>query len=163
MELYRYLSTVCVIWLGQFFQQINAQTLPINWGPLESKRGALLDILPIRSADFYALRYNNSLFGSYRVNTYNQLAYVSQQRIKPVTETGFANIETSAFFAGKFQVFLSDRSGTSMALYSQSYLADEPTVTCTGMFYSIQLLPKSNAVNTYFPMMEICQPLVRIT
>lgn len=125
MELYRYLSTICVIWLGQFFQQINAQTLPINWGPLESKRGALLDILPIRSADFYALRYNNSLFGSYRVNTYNQLAYVSQQRIKPVTETGFANIETSAFFAGKFQVFLSDRSGTTMALYSQSIIEGE--------------------------------------
>ncbi|MFM7388813.1 MAG: hypothetical protein ACKO5L_11720, partial [Bacteroidota bacterium] len=102
-----------------------AQGLPVSWGPLESKRGNLVDILPIRSADFYALRFNPGLFGSYKVNTYNQLAFTSQQKIKPVTETGFANIESSAFFAGKFQVFLSDRSGTTMALYSQSILEGE--------------------------------------
>jgi hypothetical protein len=102
-----------------------SQTLPISWGPLESKRGVLLDILPIRSADFYALRFNGGLLGSYRVNTYNQLAFLLQQRIKPVTETGFANIQSSAFFAGKFQVFLSDRSGSTMSLYSQTIIEGE--------------------------------------
>jgi len=102
-----------------------SQSLPISWGPLESKRGVLLDILPIRSADFYALRFSGRLLGSYRVNTYNQLSFLQQQRIKPVTETGFANVESSAFFAGKFQVFLTDRSGATMSLYSQTIIEGE--------------------------------------
>lgn len=125
MELSRNIKIIFLGLFGTFTSEIYAQGLPVNWGPLESKRGTLVDILPIRSADFYALRYNNSIFGAYRVNTYNQLAFTSQQRIKPVTETGFANIETSAFFAGKFQVFLSDRLGTNMALYSQSITEGE--------------------------------------
>lgn len=125
MELHRNMR-ICVVLLSfLFWKQGFSQTLPISWGPLESKRGVLLDILPIRSADFYALRYHGGLLGSYRVNIYNQLAFVQQQRIKPVTETGYANIESSAFFAGKFQVFLSDRSGTTMSLYSQTIIEGE--------------------------------------
>lgn len=125
MELSWIVKSTWAFILSAFTLPFSAQELPVSWGPLETKRGNLVDILPIRSADFYALRYNSGLFGSYKLNTYNQLAFTSQQRIKPVTETGFANIESSAFFAGKFQVFLSDRSGTTMALYSQSILEGE--------------------------------------
>ncbi|MBM3424250.1 MAG: hypothetical protein FJY06_02025 [Bacteroidetes bacterium] len=125
MELHRNLKGLSVVLNLILTLHVSSQNLPINWGPLEMKRGTLIDISPIRSADFYALRYSGSLLGSYRLNTYNQLAFVSQQRIKPVTESGLATVETSAFFAEKFQVFLSDRMGTTMTLYSQSILDGE--------------------------------------
>ncbi len=125
MELRRYIIGLFFWAVLSFVARVSAQSLPISWGPLEAKRGTLLDILPIHGADFYALRYSGSLLGSYRVNSYNQLSFTSQQRIKPVTETGYANIETSAYFAGNFQVFLSDRSGASMTLYSQTILEGE--------------------------------------
>jgi len=120
MELRRYLTRFFFWGILSLVTVVSGQTLPISWGPLETARGTLLDILPINGADFYAFRYTGSLIGAYRLNTYNQLAFTSQQRIKPVTETGYANIESSAYFAGNFQVFLSDKTGSTMRMYSQS-------------------------------------------
>jgi len=102
------------------------QPIPVNWGPLESQPGQLLDILPIKSGDFHTLRYSGNVLGSYRSTLHNQLSFVSQKRIKPITENGIGNLETGTYFAGKLHVFISDKSNGTMSLYSQ---ADRKTMS----------------------------------
>lgn len=114
-------TTGKIAFLFLFVSQLSfGQELPVNWGPLESKPGNLLEIMPIRSADFYTLRYTGGLFGSYRTTLHNQLTFVTQQRIKPITETGYGNVDGGIYFANKFHVFLSDRENGVMSLYSQT-------------------------------------------
>jgi len=118
MELRRHsIGVLSIVLIFQF--NLFGQSLPVNWGPLESKTGTLLDVLPIQSGDFYTLRYSGGLLGSYRATLHNQLAFVSQFRIKPVTENGIANVESGAYFAKDLYVFLSDRTNGTMGLYSQ--------------------------------------------
>jgi hypothetical protein len=120
MELCRRTTCKIVAFVILLVQFSYAQELPVNWGPLESKPGNLLEIMPIRSADFYTLRYTGGLFGSYRSTLHNQLTFVTQQKIKPVTETGYGNVDGGIYFANKFHVFLSDRGNGTMTLYSQT-------------------------------------------
>ena len=118
MELRRHsIGILSIVLIFQF--NLFGQSPPVNWGPLESKTGTLLDVLPIQSGDFYTLRYSGGLLGSYRATLHNQLAFVSQFRIKPVTENGIANVESGAYFAKDLYVFLSDRTNGTMGLYSQ--------------------------------------------
>ena len=86
MELFRHSAGRLILFFLIFIGCANAQPLPVNWGPLESQPGQLLDILPIKSGDFYTLRYTGGVFGSYRSTLHNQLAFVNQTRIKPITE-----------------------------------------------------------------------------
>jgi hypothetical protein len=96
----------------------------VNWGPLEPTQGSLLEIVPIKSTDFYTLRYSGGILGSYRLTLHNQLSYVSHQKIKPITESGIGTIESATFFAKKFQVLISDRSNSEMNLFSQAFDQD---------------------------------------
>ena len=94
---------------------------PILWGELERSQGALLEILPKNSNDFYSLRYTGSSFGTYRISENENLAFLQQKRIKLVAETGIANFETAYYFGNQLIVFLSDRSNGTMTLYLQPF------------------------------------------
>lgn len=118
MELSRNSIGGLILFILVHFQPMFGQFLPINWGPLEPKQGQILDVLPIRSGDFYTLRYSGGVLGSYRSTLHNQLSFVSQARIKPVTETGYGNVETGTYFGEKLFVFISDRNNGNMGLYS---------------------------------------------
>ena len=129
MELFRHSAGRLILFFLIFIGCANAQPLPVNWGPLESQPGQLLDILPIQSGDFYTLRYTGGVFGTYRSTLHNQLAFVNQTRIKPITENGIGNMETATFFAGKLHVFISDKSNGIMSLYSQAIEDDNTSVS----------------------------------
>ena len=120
MELFRH-SVGRLILICCFYSGISlAQEVPINWGPLEAQPGFLLDVLPIRSGDFYTIRYTGGLLGSYKSTVHNQLAFVSQNRIKPLTENGIGTIDGATYFAGKLRVFVSDKSNGVMSLFCQT-------------------------------------------
>jgi hypothetical protein len=120
MELLRH-SVGRLILICCFYSGISlAQEVPINWGPLEAQPGFLLDVLPIRSGDFYTIRYTGGLLGSYKSTVHNQLAFVSQNRIKPLTENGIGTIDGATYFAGKLRVFVSDKSNGVMSLFCQT-------------------------------------------
>ncbi len=129
MELFRHSAGRLILFFLIFIGCANAQPLPVNWGPLESQPGQLLDILPIQSGDFYTLRYTGGVFGSYRSTLHNQLAFVNQTRIKPITENGIGNMETATYFAGKLQVFISDKSNGIMSLYSKAIEDDNSSIS----------------------------------
>ncbi len=96
------------------------QALPINWGPLETQIGQLLDVLPVQSGDFYTIRYTGGVLGSYRTTLHNQLSFVEQNRIKPITENGFGNLESGTYFAGQLHLFISDKSNGTMSLFRKT-------------------------------------------
>ncbi len=117
MELFRYsigrLVLICCFYSGLS----QAQVVPITWGPLEAQPGFLLDVLPVKSGDFHTIRYTGGLLGYYKSTDHNQLAFVSQNRIKPITENGIGNIDGATYFAGKLRVFVSDKSNGVMSLF----------------------------------------------
>lgn len=129
MELFRYSIGRLIGFVLLVNGCVFGQPIPVNWGPLESQPGQLLDILPIKSGDFHTLRYSGNVLGSYRSTLHNQLSFVSQKRIKPITENGIGNLETGTYFAGKLHVFISDKSNGTMSLYSQAIEDDELTVS----------------------------------
>lgn len=102
------------------------QALPVNWGPLEAQTGQLLDVLPVQSGDFYTLRYTGGVLGSYRTTWHNQLAFVEQNRIKPITENGIGTLETGTYFAGQLHLFISDKSNGTMSLFRKPGANDSP-------------------------------------
>lgn len=105
-----------LFFLGTFW----GQTLPTNWGPMEPRPGALLDIFPIRSGDFYTLRFSGGVLGNFRVALHNQLGIVGHQRLKSTTENGFGDIESGVYFGKQLHVFISDRYNGTMGIYRQS-------------------------------------------
>lgn len=139
MELRRYSFFTLSI---AFFTTLSvwSQSPPINWGPLEPTQGSLLEIVPIKSTDFYTLRFSGGILGSYRLTLHNQLSYVSHQKIKPITESGIGTIESATFFAKKFQVFISDRANSEMNLYSQAFDQDSRGESILRCGYSDQRL-----------------------
>jgi hypothetical protein len=120
MELFRH-SVGRLVLIFCFYSGLSfAQQAPINWGPLEAQPGFLLDVLPIRSGDFYTIRYTGGLLGTYKSTVHNQLAYVSQNRIKPITENGIGTVDGATYFAGQLRVFVSDKSNGVMSLFCQT-------------------------------------------
>ena len=95
-----------------------SQDFPIEWGPILKSSGALLDIIPKNNTSFYSLRWTGGL-GGFRMVEHNNLVETQQARIKPVIESGYAEIESTHYHAGKLLVFLSDRANGAMGLYSQ--------------------------------------------
>lgn len=123
MELFGY--TTCkmkraFIFFGIFICfSLIGQELPINWGPLEPSKGSLIEIMPVRSGDFYTLRYTGGLLGTFRTTLHNQLSCIEDQRIKPITESGIGNVDGGLYFGNQFLIFLSDRANGTMSLYTQ--------------------------------------------
>ena len=105
-----------------FFNTATCQDFSLSWGNLERSPGALLQILPRNTSDFYSLRWSGGrTLGTYRVVNHENLSLKSQARIKQVAQTGIANFETAIYLNNKLYVFLSDKADGEMLLYSQTY------------------------------------------
>ena len=146
MELRRH-SFLALILTLLSLSNFNSQTPTINWGPLEGSQGSLLEIIPIKSTDFYTLRFSGGILGSYRLTLHNQLNFVNHQKIKPITESGIGNIESATYFSKKFQVMISDRSNSEMKLYSQAFdheSREESILRCTYTDQRIGAKPNFN-------------------
>ena len=75
-----------------FFNTATCQDFSLSWGNLERSPGALLQILPRNTSDFYSLRWSGGrTLGTYRVVNHENLSLKSQARIKQVAQTGIAN------------------------------------------------------------------------
>ncbi len=113
------LAFVFILFNSLLFAQ---KDYPILWGDLERSPGALLEILPKTTTDFYSLRWTGGgNFGTYRIAEHENLTFFQQKRIKLVAETGIANFETAYYFGNQLIVFLSDKSNGQMTLFIQIF------------------------------------------
>ncbi len=106
-----------------FYSQ--SQDYNVEWGDIESSKGAAYNILPIRGSEFYSLRQTGSRIApSYRVVYHKDFKMVKNGRIITKVNGSSAILEGSQIIDGKFVVFLSDRVGTEKIFYMQEYSDD---------------------------------------
>lgn len=99
-----------------------AQGYLIDWSDMENSSGSMMEILPIKGKNFYALRYTGgAVMGTYKVSNHSNFKLTSTGKIMMKVESGMANFEGVEVIGGKLIVFLSDKREGINHIYMQEY------------------------------------------
>lgn len=102
-----------------------AQPLKVDWGNLDRKHGSLIQILPSKNDEFYALRWTGgTLFGHYEVSRHVAKEMLSKGKLFLYAENSIASYEGVRVIGDKLVVFLSDRKDGEKILFMQVYDKD---------------------------------------
>ncbi|MFN5878502.1 MAG: hypothetical protein ACK44B_06540 [Flavobacteriales bacterium] len=99
-----------------------AQGYLIDWSDMENSSGSMMEILPRKGKNFYALRYTGgAVMGTYKVSNHSNFKLTSTGKIMMKVESGMANFEGVEVIGGKLIVFLSDKREGINHIYMQEY------------------------------------------
>ncbi len=121
-QIYSMKSPILIFFL--FFLNISlyAQDFSIEWGEWERSSGSVIQLIPNRENEFYALRWSGgNILGSYQVSRHIGFETVAKKKIKLVAENSIANFEGARVVNGQFVVFLSDKRDNQNHLFIQSF------------------------------------------
>ncbi len=99
-----------------------AQKVSVEWGELKRVSGTVIQLLPSRENEFYALRWSGgNVLGSYQISRHVGFEIVAKKKIKLVAENSIANFEGVRIVDGQLAVFLSDKRENQNHLFIQTF------------------------------------------
>ena len=97
-----------------------AQNLDCQWGALQRNKGSLISILPAENQQFSTIHASSQLGSSaYTLSQYEQLNGLASTKIKPVSPEGFGYYQQTLRLKEKHVVFIADRNGKEMKLFTK--------------------------------------------
>lgn len=101
----------------------------VAWSKMELKKGHLINIVPVDSNLFYALRWTGGeMLGHYQISKHEHFEMVASARVRLQVYNQIANFESFKVIGGKPYLFLSDKTNGKNNVYLVEVASDLSSV-----------------------------------